>query len=288
MSNKKKIKISVIIPTYNRKKFICRAIDSVKNQSNKVDEIIVIDNNSTDKTLELIKKKYKDILIAKEKKRGVSAARNLGVYKSKYDWVAFLDSDDEWEGNKIEKQVDLINNNKNQINFVHTDEIWFRNNTHLNQKKKHKKKGGYIFNDCLDICKISPSSSLMKKKLLTEYGYFDESFRVCEDYELWLRITSKEKIGYIDKPLVKKYGGHSGQLSKRYWGLDRFRIKALENLINNFPLNNNQKKKVIFKIIEKIDILIKGAKKRNKDFFCKTYSCKKDYWKKILLNCYGG
>ena len=284
---KKNIKISVIIPTLNRKKFICRAIDSVRNQSHKVDEIIIVDNNSTDKTIELIKKKYTDILIVLQKKRGVSVARNQGVYISKYNWIAFLDSDDEWEQKKIEEQVNFINTNKNEINFVHTDELWFRNNIFLNQKIKHKKKGGYIFSDCLDICKISPSTSLIKKNLLIKYGCFNESFRVCEDYELWLRITSKERVGYVDKPLVKKFGGHSDQLSKRHWGLDRFRIKALENLITNFPLSYSQKKKVIHKILEKIDILIAGAEKRNKDSFKKSYSCKKEYWEKKLINNYG-
>ena len=272
------IKISVIIPTFNREKFICRAIDSVKEQSYIVDEIIVVDNNSTDKTIEIIKNKYKDILVLIENKKGVSYARNYGILKSKNDWVAFLDSDDEWFKNKIKEQVIFIKKNIEKIKLVHCNEIWLRNNIHLNQKKKHKKKGGYIFEDCLDACKISPSSVLINKKLFLKYGGFDSSFQVCEDYELWLRLTSKEEVGYIEEPLVKKFGGHAGQLSCKYWGLDRFRIKALEKLIFKFSLNKYQKKSVIHKILEKIEILIIGARKRNKENFLKIYKKKKSFW----------
>ncbi len=276
------IKISVVIPTFNREKFICRAIDSVKKQSYNVDEIIVVDNNSTDKTIEIIKNKYKDILVFIEKKKGVSFARNHGIFKSKNEWIAFLDSDDEWLKNKIKKQVIFINKNNEKIKLVHCNEIWFRNNIHLNQKKKHKKKGGHIFEDCLDACKISPSSVLINKKLFLKYGDFDKNFQVCEDYELWLRLTSKEEVGYIEEALVKKFGGHEGQLSQKYWGLDRFRVKALEKVILKFSLNKIQKINVIHKILEKIEILIKGAGKREKKKFIMIYKEKKTFWKNYL------
>lgn len=280
------MKISVIIPTYNREKFIGRAIKSVKNQTYKIDEIIVIDNNSDDNTIKLIKKYHNDIKIFKENKKGVSYARNYGILKSKNNWLAFLDSDDEWMDDKIEEQVKYIRNSKKSFSFIHSNEVWFRKNIQLNQKKKHKKNGGYIFEDCLDNCKISPSSTLIKKNLFSRYGKFDHSFMVCEDYELWLRITSKEKIGYINKPLIKKYGGHKGQLSKQYWGLDRFRVKALEKLVLNFKITEKQKVLAIKKIIKKINILLLGGYKRNKKLFIKNYETKKSFWQNYLKQNY--
>ena len=280
------MKISVIIPTYNRERFIGRAIKSVKNQTYKIDEIIVIDNNSDDNTIKLIKKYHNDIKIFKENKKGVSYARNYGILKSKNNWLAFLDSDDEWMDDKIEEQVKYIRNSKKSFSFIHSNEVWFRKNIQLNQKKKHKKNGGYIFEDCLDNCKISPSSTLIKKNLFSRYGKFDHSFMVCEDYELWLRITSKEKIGYIHKPLIKKYGGHKGQLSKQYWGLDRFRVKALEKLVLNFKITEKQKLLAINKIIKKINILLLGGYKRNKKVFIKNYETKKSFWQNYLKQNY--
>ena len=110
ISNKilKKIKISVVIPTFNRVAYLERCISSVIKQSYKIDEIIVIDNNSDDNTAEFIKNKYPFIKLLNEEKEGVSFARNYGIKKAKNKWIAFLDSDDEWNKKKIEKQVEKI------------------------------------------------------------------------------------------------------------------------------------------------------------------------------------
>ena len=274
----KEFKVSVVIPTYNRVAYLGRAITSVLNQSYPVNEIIVIDNGSTDQTLSFIKKKFTSIRVITEKKRGVSFARNLGIKNCKYDWIAFLDSDDEWITEKIEKQFILLKKSNFKYQFIHTNEIWIKNGILKNQKKKHLKKGGHIFEDCLDICKISPSSVLIKKELFDRYGLFDNKFKVCEDYELWLRITSKIKIGYLNKPLIKKYGGHKGQLSKKYWGIDRYRIKALEKILINNNLKKQQKLKVLEYLLKKINIILLGAIKRNNKRIFNMYIKKNFLW----------
>ena len=139
------IKISVIIPTFNRRSFVKDAIDSVLSQSYVVDEIIVVDNNSTDGTNTLIKKKYPQIKLIQEKKQGVSNARNAGILIAQNDWIAFLDSDDQWIPKKIELQVENIRNNFNKPLFVHTNELWIKNGNILNQKKKTSKTTRRLF-----------------------------------------------------------------------------------------------------------------------------------------------
>ena len=284
IKEKKEFKISVIIPTYNRVAFLRRAITSVLKQSFPVNEVIVVDNGSTDQTLSFIKEKFTSIKVIIEKKRGVSFARNKGIKNCKNEWIAFLDSDDEWMKDKIEKQFFLLEKSNFKYQFIHTNEIWIKNGIFKNQKKKHLKMGGYIFENCLDICKISPSSVMIKKEVFNKYGLFDNKFKVCEDYELWLRLTSKIKIGYVNEPLIKKHGGHSGQLSEKYWGIDRYRIKALEKILMTDNLKEQQKLKVLEYLLNKINIILLGAINRNNKRIFNMYIKKKFLWLNHFYN----
>lgn len=267
----KKNSVSVIIPTFNRIKFIDRAIESVINQSLYPDEIIVVDNGSTDGTVDHIKNNYPKVIILVENRLGVSFARNKGIKESKCDWVAFLDSDDQWLPKKLEKQMKLINDTNNDIFLIHCDEYWIKNRKKKNQKKKHKKKGGLIFDECLKLCCISPSSAIIKKDKLLQIGLFDENLSVCEDYDLWLRISILYPVIFVDQKLIIKYGGHDDQLSKKYWGLDRFRIYSLEKILSFSNVDSQKRKKIIRTLKEKIIIVLNGAKKRNNKEIQKKY-----------------
>ena len=247
------MKISVIIPTFNRIGLLQRAIDSVLNQSLKPYEIIVVDDGSTDGTGEIIKQKYKSIKIIQQKNSGVSAARNNGIKHAKGDWIALLDSDDEWNKDKIGQQVNRLTDNP-KFNFCHTNEIWIRNGIRVNQKKKHKKYGGFIFEKCLDICRISPSSVLFNKNILNHVGLFNDKLPVCEDYDLWLRITADFEILFIDEPLITKYGGHDDQLSRSIEAIEKFRIKALEGILENSNLSKYNRDRAVEMIIKKLNI----------------------------------
>ena len=168
--------------------------------------------------------------------------------------------------------------NQDKYRIIHTDETWYRNNKFLNQLKKHKKSGGNIFKNSLQLCCISPSSVVLKKQIFDDYGLFDENLEVCEDYDMWIRITAKEEVGFLDFPLVLKYGGHSDQLSKKCWGMDRFRIKSLEKNLKNEHFSKSQKINVLDTLIEKLTIVSDGALKRgNKEIF-KKYSGKLQNW----------
>ena len=258
----KPFEIATVIPTYNRKHTLQRAIDSVYDQKYSSNEIIVVDDGSTDGTDEWIKTKYPKIILLSQSNSGVSSARNLGIKAAKSEWIALLDSDDEWLPEKLQKQVKFIQSNSDNL-CCHTNEIWIRNGIKINQMKKHQKYGGNIFYKCLDMCRISPSSVLFHKSILDQTGDFDESFKVCEDYDLWLRISAKYSILYLDIPLIKKYGGHEDQLSKVSNGIEKYRIDVLEKLIkDNF--SDEHLTGIRSMLIRKWKIYSKGAKKRGK------------------------
>ena len=279
--NENKYKISVVIPTLNRINTLQRALDSAINQTYKAAEIIVVDNGSSDGTLKFLREQYPKVTILTENKIGVSSARNKGIKKSINQWIALLDSDDAWHPRKLEIQTSMLDRASKEYNLVHTDEVWFRNNKHINQMKKHKKQGGYIFERCLSLCCISPSSVLFKKNILDKVGLFDESLPVCEDYDMWLKICSSEEVLFAQDKLTYKYGGHKDQLSKSYWGMDRFRIKSIENIIKNFDLTYKQKKQAKKELIKKLKIIINGAFKRNNLSIVNEFSTKLEYWDKV-------
>ena len=279
--NENKYKISVVIPTLNRINTLQRALDSVINQTYKPAEIIVVDNGSSDGTIKFLREQYPKITILTENKIGVSSARNKGIKKSINQWIALLDSDDAWHPRKLEIQTSMLDSALKEYNLIHTDEVWFRNNKHINQMKKHKKQGGYIFERCLSLCCISPSSVLFKKNILDKVGLFDESLPVCEDYDMWLKICSSEEVLFAQDKLTYKYGGHKDQLSKSYWGMDRFRIKSIENIIKNFDLTYKQKKQAKKELIKKLKIIINGAFKRNNLSIVNEFSTKLEYWDKV-------
>ena len=256
--------ISVIIPTYNRRNTLPRAVESVLNQIYKPIEIIVVDDGSTDGTKEMFSEMYPLVRYIYQANSGVSSARNTGINSARGDWIALLDSDDEWLPDKLDRQVKLLQDNA-EIRFCHTNEIWIRNNVRINQKKKHQKYGGNIFNKCLDICRISPSSSLFHTSVIKDVGLFDESLDVCEDYDMWLRITSKYPVLFLDQPLIKKFGGHSDQLSRVFGGIEQYRIRSLEKILTSKSLSGSQFEAAKDMLIHKLQIYAKGLKKRDKN-----------------------
>lgn len=254
--------VSVIIPTYNRRAVLGRALDSVLAQTRPADEIIVVDDGSSDGTVDYVRQQYPDVHCEVQDNQGVSAARNTGIDKAEGDWIALLDSDDAWLPDKLDRQLTALGQQPDTP-LVHCDEIWIRNGVRVNPMRKHAKSGGDIFLNCLPLCAISPSAALLHRQRLQELGGFDESLPACEDYDLWLRLCSQDSVLYVDEQLVLKYGGHRDQLSRAHWGMDRFRVRALSKLLRSQSLQDKQKAAVRKTLKEKIRILRLGAVKRD-------------------------
>lgn len=271
-------KISVIIPTYNRAGVLERAIKSVLMQTYRNVELIVIDDGSTDDTGQVISKHSNQIRYFSKLHGGVSAARNLGLEKSIGTWVCFLDSDDYWLPEKLAKQKTYIDEHPGTL-IVQTDEIWIRNGKFVNPMKKHHKYSGWIFQQCLPLCTVTPSAVMVHQKVFNDVGVFDESFPVCEDYDLVLRISLKYPIELVPEKLIVKTGGHPDQLSKKYWGMDRYRVRALEKTLDD-TLTNDQRQLVLEEIIRKLTILSIGRDKHPE--LPNIYMNKLDEYKKKL------
>ena len=225
--------------------------------------MVIVDDGSTDGTENLVSKKYPEFTYLKQDNLGVSAARNAGIAATSDEWLAFLDSDDEWMPEKLQCQMEALSAEPEMM-LCHTDEIWIRNGKRVNPMKKHNKHGGWIFDKCLPLCCISPSSVIIHRSVLDEIGFFDQSLPACEDYDLWLRVASSYPVLYISEKLVVKHGGHQDQLSEKYWGMDRFRIQALEKIIlsgNLIDENLNNAKQMLR---EKTIIFSTGARKRGR------------------------
>jgi glycosyltransferase involved in cell wall biosynthesis len=260
--------ISIIIPTYNRAQNVEEAIQSVLEQDyfhpNREDgtyELLIIDNGSTDETKRIIESFGSRVKYHFLGERGVSRARNFGLSLARGKFIAFLDSDDLWKEDKIRIQMSVMNNLP-QTMICYTEEIWIRNGVFVNPRKKHKKYSGWIFNKVLPLCLLSLSSALFRKEVFDEVGSFDEDLPACEDYDLGIRLAHRYPFHLITKPLIVKRGGHPDQLSQKYWGMDRFRIKSLEKALG-LNLSPQQEELVRREIVTKCQILISGFRKRS-------------------------
>lgn len=197
MSNN--VEVSVIITTYNSEAFIEKALVSVCEQTYPHFEVIISDDASSDGTIDKVKEillKYPNVsyqLIESKKNQGVGGSKNEGLSKIKYDWVAFLDSDDYWSLNKLERVADAIENN--DTNYVIHNEITFENETgeEFNYKTvDYTKRYNATIHPFLALVRdnfLSPTSATIHKSLLDEVGFFDESLRSAQDYDLWLRMS---------------------------------------------------------------------------------------------------
>jgi len=255
--------VSVIITTHNREALLPRALDSVFSQTRPADEVIVVDDGSVDGTGQMVKDHYPQARYLYQHNTGISAARNRAIKQAKGEWLAFLDDDDAWHADKLAMQLATIEQQPHS-RLCHTEEVWIRNDRRVNPMNKHRKQGGWIYPQCLPLCAISPSSAMIHKSIFEAFGLFDEDLPACEDYDLWLRICAQQPVLFVDRPLITKYGGHDDQLSKKYWGMDRFRITALEKMLALDTLNDEYRQLTLQMLIEKISIYINGAEKRGK------------------------
>ncbi|RLW70146.1 MAG: hypothetical protein B6D68_01250, partial [spirochete symbiont of Stewartia floridana] len=195
--------------------------------------------------------------------QGVSAARNIGVSMACGTWIAFLDSDDSWMPDKLQKQVQFTRENPG-IRLVYTQERWFRNGRRVNPPAAYRKHSGDVFIHCLPVCMIGVSTVLIAKDLFEQVNGFDTDYPVCEDYDLWLRITSHCKVGLLEEELTCKFGGHDDQLSASFIGIDYWRLRALCGILRDPGLSTVKIKAIHREMERKAGILLHGCRKHGR------------------------
>ncbi len=234
------VKVSVIVPTYNRANMVTKTIDSILNQSFSDFELIIVDNESDDNT-ETVIKSYTDerIRYYKHQNNGVVAVnRNYGIRLSQGEYIAFCDDDDLWLPEKLAKQIQEFEKDK-VIGLVCTNAIVYDENGEHGKRIRGATAKDFTFNSLLWGNRIICSSVCVKKEVLDDIGLMDENPAIFsgEDYELWLRIASKYSIRYIDIPLIQFY--------------------FLKSVTNSF-LGENRDSRKTSEIIERNKVIYKG------------------------------
>ena len=247
--------VSVIMPAFNCQDYICEAIDTILKQNYKNIEIIVVDG-STDNTKRLLERYGERVTYYYQEPKGVSAARNFGLRQARGSLVAFQDADDRWLPDKLESQVHALQRFpdtklvfSDYATFDHSGIVlptacWPHFKLWLDQNRIQGTSMAYgqlywelMLGNCIGTCSV-----LAVKDALDEYNGFDEAFKTCEDLDLWLRVSTKYPVLYIDEVLAEyrvRSTGLSGSLESRgiTWGLDRVRVRE-KHLRNNLVPDN--------------------------------------------------
>ncbi len=260
--------ISVIIPTFNRAAFIEKALESVFRQTQPCGEIVVVDDGSTDATGDVVRRAAEQssvpVSLIYHENKGASAARNTGIQTARYNLLCFLDSDDWWHTKKLELQHAAMMQYPEYL-ISHTREIWYRQGKRVNQKNKHAPPHGEIFSRALQMCVVGMSTVMVRRQLFEQYGLFDESLLCCEDYDLWLRVSLRERFLLIDELLTLKDGGRKDQLSVIYrLGMDTWRIRSICSLLDSGRLNSEQHQLALAELRRKCTIYGNGCIKHGR------------------------
>ena len=197
--------ISVIIPTYNRAGTILRSVESVLNQTEKDLELIVVDDCSTDNTIEILKQiDDKRLSVIKlEKNSGACHARNVGIENAKGDFIAFQDSDDEWKPNKLERQLAVCLRKNAGVVFCGLER--FDDPNGKNKPFPDLKKNGFCDANLLaERSRVSTQTIFARREIFNDY-LFDVNVRRGQDYDWTIRASQKYRFYYLNEPLVKQF-----------------------------------------------------------------------------------
>lgn len=219
MTNKQ-VRASVVIPTYNRSKYLPRAVDSVLSQTFNNLEVIIVDDHSTDQTLAIAKK-----LIGQDsrvryhrlkKNQGAPKARNVGIGLAKGEYIGLLDDDDNWRPDKLELQVKKFDNLSQEVGLLYGGYKINFTDKNIKNIVKMPRHRGWIFDDLLKKCLIGSPTVLVRKKAFDQVGLFDLKLKSCQDWDMWLRIAQEFKVDYVGEVVADYYLRSDGQISRNF------------------------------------------------------------------------
>ena len=268
--------VSVIIPTYNRAALLREAIASVRRQSYAALELIVVDDGSTDAT-DACLRSLPDLRLVRQDHTGMPGqARNAGARVARGAYLAFLDSDDLWLPHKLAVQVPAALAAGAAV--THTRERWVRNGRVISQRRQRHRRSGDLFAESLRKCVIGPSTVLLRRDVFTESGGFRADLEIAEDYELWLRLTARHAVAYVERESVIKRAGHGDQLSERYGHIELFRLRALRGLVEGRCLPPARHGAAAAELARKARIYAAGCRKRGRPAEAEHYEALARRW----------
>ncbi|WP_340679192.1 glycosyltransferase [Paraglaciecola sp.] len=264
------IKISVIIPCFNSEKYIEETLNSVLNQTFPIFEIIVIDDGSTDNSVNILKTFSTKIILITQANSGVSTARNNGIKHATGEWIAFVDSDDIWKPNKLEQQLSSISSQ----HWSHTNSLYFGQN----QDGKTTRNDlttlhcGMVFEPLLIENFITTSTVIIKRETLIKYGCFDEELYAMEDWFLWLKIAKTEPLHYCPGVLTE-YRVHLGSASRNVRDIIHHHMSVIEKIYSIDLSDKNLQKTKSSSISQSYTIcsyIAEEAKDKKLTVYCAT------------------
>jgi glycosyltransferase involved in cell wall biosynthesis len=199
-------KVSVIIPTYNCARYLPEAIDSALAQTYRDFEIIVVDDGSTDNTQEVLARYGDQIRVIRQSNQGRGAARNTGILAARGEYIAFLDADDLWVPQKLERQVPLFDE-RPEIGWACSDAVNFTG-SELSLQSRFQTLGlrpfpeARVLNVLVPACAIYSITVVVRASCFAESGLFDVSLPVAQDYDMWLRLATRFPIGCVNEVLA--------------------------------------------------------------------------------------
>lgn len=270
--------VSVVIPTYNRSRLVLEAADSVLAQSYRPLELIVVDDGSTDATGAALAGRPEARTLRQAHSGMPGQVRNAGARLARGEFLAFLDSDDLWLPQKLALQVAAAAATGAVIS--HTRERWLRGGRVISQRAQRHRRRGDLFLDSLRKCVIGPSTVLLRRAAFEQAGGFREDLEIAEDYELWLRLTARYRVGYVMRELVIKRAGHADQLSERYGQIEIFRLRALHDLIaaGQFGAASPRHAAACAELARKARIYAAGCRKRGRLGEAQRYEALAQRW----------
>lgn len=198
--------VSVVIPVYNMAHCVAEAIESVFDQSFSDLEVIIADDGSTDNLAKAIQKFGDQVRVIRQENRGPSVARNSGIRAAQGEYIAFLDADDIWKPEKLEKQIaamqlsediGLVTCGYKKVHALSGDTI------ETMVRENYPDRAALL--EALSLAQILPASAsgaLLRRECFDEAGLFDESLRVAEDWDMWLRVAKRFEVRFVEEPLV--------------------------------------------------------------------------------------
>lgn len=223
--------VSVVIPAFNEEARIGRALHSVLRQTRRADEIIVVDDGSTDETAEVVRS-FSEVLYVHQRNLGRAAARNRGIQTARSQLVAFLDADDEWTLDKLEKQLTYMA--EVGARFAYTDTYYISGSKRQLFSSIATPRTGQALRHLVSASFITTNTVIVERRLLEEHGGFDErpAYYLNEDYALWLRLANAGvEFHYLDEPLAVYHAAHASGRAYRA-RMEQSFVQILEEYIS--------------------------------------------------------